>query len=152
MNLQTAYARWLLALEPPEWIPTLACKLLENGIETPSVVEVAGLHKPTNRDAAEIIERMFSELGLKPLSKREAAVMYARQIAFEVVREAIAPYVGASLLCEIWRISPDIESSLSDFVYLADIYHDPGESQDQLDELIRQSASGFLSDATAWSA
>lgn len=151
MDLHTAQARWILALDPPEWMPAFACRLLEAGRSTPAVVEVAGLQNPTNREEAATFEQMFQELGLSSLTKREAAAIYARHVAFEIVREEVSPFDGASKMYLIWRACPEIEDLIS-FIYLADIYHESSESQTELDRLIRKAAEEFLSASNAWSA
>lgn len=80
----------------------LACDLLVAGLDTPALCELAG-ESPTRlkkREATELVERMFAELGIEPLPADAAAWFLARDVA----RVILGGAVEDEWTDHLWRI------------------------------------------------
>lgn len=79
-----ALARWVLGELAPELVPELAVQAVQGGCEAPSVVLLAGLHAPTEREIEDELVGVFRELWQRaPNSTRNFAVW-----------EQLRPFIG----------------------------------------------------------
>lgn len=104
--LDRANVYWSFGWLASDKLPGVALDALEQGMESPSVLELAC------RDGSEglilhgLFEKALSELGRAPLSKLEAGRMIAREYAEEIANGKLSPIEGARL---IWKVSLDCE-------------------------------------------
>jgi hypothetical protein len=121
MDLRTLQARWILEEIAPDELHVAATELLVQGIESPALVELAGLYGASYWSAAPVVARTFAEAGLRPISREAALWRLAYWTASRVVAGATSPLEGAGTL---WRICNDLDmpESLRYFVYLAADY------------------------------
>jgi hypothetical protein len=131
LEIDLAQALWCLGQLPPEDIPEIACQALERGFDSPTIRKLAGLHKPVASDIGDLFDRAMIEMGRKPLSKKAAGLLIAKDIAAQIVRGQIDPYQGArEIWWEIWNECERPEE-LKAFVGLADGYEDEPSHREQ---------------------
>jgi hypothetical protein len=85
MTLEQAEALFVADSLPGECLPDLAVSLLESGIDCPALRQLAGLTKPTLRDAGEVFERMIRELRRTLPTRDEATWRLAKALAASVL-------------------------------------------------------------------
>jgi hypothetical protein len=131
----------------PDEVPDLATDLLVRGIESPALVELAGLIRPTFWEVSPVVERAFQEADLPPISREEALWRLAYDTARDIVDGAISPRQGANTL---WGICTDLDmpEPLRYFVYLAADYgegpREPEEEAAWFDARIRETAQELV--------
>jgi hypothetical protein len=127
MDLRTLQAHWELGIIAPEKVPDAATELLVQGVESPAVIELAGLHVPTYWQVLPVFERLVEEHALGPIPRDNALWRLAYATAHQITSGAISPLEGATRL---WRICTDLgmPDALTYFVYLAADYGEgPGD-------------------------
>jgi hypothetical protein len=122
----------------------LACAALERGVDSPSLLELAGLPHGLVREAADLFRAALSELGIEPPDEDEALWHLVRWTARQIVAGAVSPIEGASW---IWRkASYQVQEAgdLRVFVGLASEWDDHPEDRTRIEEQIVQEASELL--------
>jgi hypothetical protein len=147
MDLRTLQAQWVAGALPAERAHEAATALLLGGVESPALVELAGLYGAGRADVAPLIEQAVAEAGLMPIA-REAAFWRVAYAAAEQVRDGRStPLEGAALL---WQCATELElpEALRHFVYLAADYgegpNDPRTEAAWFDAKIRASVAELL--------
>jgi hypothetical protein len=147
MDLRTLQAQWTLEMVPPEQMPDHATDLLVRGIESPAVIELAGMVRPSFWEVSPVVERAFREAGLPALSREEALWRVAYATARSILDDLTAPREGATLLWQICN-ELDMPEPLRYFVYLAADYGEgPGTPEEEaawFDTRIRETAQELL--------
>ena len=152
MDLRTLQARWRLGMIRSDELPELATELLTGGIDSPAIVELAGLLRPTFWEASPVVERAFREGQLAPVSREEALWRIAYATARDILDGEVTPREGATTL---WYICTDLDmpEPLRYFVYLgADYGEGPREPEEQaawFDERIRETAQELIDEMPA---
>jgi len=95
MDIEVAQALYTVRRLPGEELPNIAVELLARGFDTPLVRQIAGLHRPTLRDAGALFERVLAELGRAEMSREEVARVIARDLAQRVLAGQLAPREAA---------------------------------------------------------
>jgi len=90
MTLEQAEALFVIGRLPGEDLPGLATGLLESGTDSPAMRELAGLSRPTLRDAGVVFERMIRELDRTLPTKEDAAWLLAKSLASSVLEGTIS--------------------------------------------------------------
>ena len=142
-------ARWILGLIPGEELPGIAITALESGLDGTALRETAGLFRPTIRDAGTIFKRALEEMGCKPITKLQAGVYWAKEIAGQIVTGEIDPYEGA---CRIWSDvwqECDRPEQLTPLVALASEYEDDFARRPLYAEDIIREAQKLLAEGDA---
>ena len=85
MQLAVAEALLFHAIVRREELPPVAVRLLESGIDTPTVRELAGLNESELSGAHELFRRVLQELERKAPTLEEAAETLARHLASRVL-------------------------------------------------------------------
>jgi len=135
MTIELAEALYTIGGLPGEQLPSIAMELLESGNDTPAIRMLAGIDRPTLRDAGEIFESVLLELGRKKLSKNEAAWVLARDLARRVISEKIEPREACNLGAPLTPMS-DYHSALMPF-YLGDDEYDLSfQQKEEIDRYI----------------
>lgn len=143
MDLPTLQARWRLEMIAPEEMPDLATRLLECGADSPALVELAGLLRPTFWEVSPVVQRLFEEAQMSPISREEALWRIAYTTAREILDGTVTPRTGAGVL---WQICSELDTPepLRYFVYLAADYGEgPGSREEEaawFDARIRETA------------
>ncbi len=65
-------ARWVLGGIEPEQFVAIAVCALQQGFDGTALQQIAGLSRPTQGDLGTLPERLFAEMGLRPISPNEA--------------------------------------------------------------------------------
>ncbi len=93
-------ARWKLGTLVPERIPDIACRALEQGLDTPTLCVLAAMSEPTLRDIDGALQDLICELSLDDPNATVAGMSIAKQYAAQIMAGDLAPYDGA---CRIWH-------------------------------------------------
>src|SRR5262249_31509866 len=118
MTLEFAQAQWALGLLHAESLPEVACAALEAGLYSESLCVLAGLDRPTARDARPLFEQALVELGCVPLTHAQGLRHVAGYWARQIVSGAVRPIQGAHQLSFLYPCSelPEVDM----FWHLAD--------------------------------
>jgi hypothetical protein len=121
VEIEVAQALYTLRRLPGEELSRVGVDLLQSGVDTQAVRELAGAQSNTLRDSGELFERVLLELRRPNMSARDAALVIARDLAKKVVAGAMLPRDAAergSSLC------PDAQYDelLTPFLAYADDY------------------------------
>jgi hypothetical protein len=149
--MQLAVAKWVLGLLPSESLPEIAATVLENGLDTPALRQLAGELRPTMRDAGPIFQKAVVELGITLPSKPDAGLIVAREYATEISEGITTPYEGAR---RIWReIQLEVEElkhQFDPFVYWASEREDADDParREFCENAIRAAARNLLDGAS----
>ena len=95
MNIDVAHALYSIGRLSGEDLPELASDLLASGIDTSAVRELAGLCRPTVRDAGPVFERVLADLGRPTMTVALASQVIARDLARRVVAGEMSPREAA---------------------------------------------------------
>ena len=131
----------------------LACDLLVAGVETPTVVELAG--EPPTRlrfpDAVLLVRQVLTELGVVPIDPSQAPWVVARDIAREMIAGHLLPEDGARSLWGLWW-SCDNAQEIGLMLQPLDAWNDtlPADRDDDaIRAEMRELAQGIFVAATA---
>lgn len=139
-------SRYVLNLLPPEDLPAIAIKLIENGFESKLLIHIAGMNKPTYAEIGHnIFEIALKELDIQLPNKYKAEVIYAQDIARKLLSGVLSPLEATKRL--YWDlIDGDIkEKRIEDFAILGITYeHENNKKKKQIDDLIYKQAKIIL--------
>ncbi|MCW3819876.1 hypothetical protein ONA91_36110 [Micromonospora sp. DR5-3] len=125
-----------------EELPMIAAQALAEGLDSPSLRELAGLSRGEYREARELLYQVVDELGLPNLPDADQAVWevvgsYARRI----VSGAVAPVNGAHAIAS-HAGSLGFPGPLATFAFLADLWEDNLAERVQLEQdMVREAAA-----------
>ena len=97
-SLDRAVAYWSLGWLPSDELPRVAIEALENGIESPSILELASADSGAGPHLNTVFEKVLVELGRPRLTKREAGRLIAREYAEEICTGKTTPINGLHFL------------------------------------------------------
>jgi hypothetical protein len=120
-------AKDLLDFVGPDAMPPAATRALVEGIDSPSVRQLAGMDGADNEDLRATFRSVLRELEIEIPSRREAAILVATEVARGITQGTISPYEGAT---EIWGIvvsSREHLPELDTFIYAASEWEDRPE-------------------------
>ena len=95
-------AKLALELIPSAEMPQMAQDALEAGFDSPAVLRLAVLEKPTYFEVRDVLAQASKELGLGQLTKSEAAVRIAKHLAQEVLTSGRDPLSCVKDLGSLW--------------------------------------------------
>jgi hypothetical protein len=143
IGLREAHARYVLGDLYGEDLPGLAVTLLETGLDSPAMRELAGLGRPTLREAGPTFERMLAELGEPSLSEAEAINILGAVTATLVFKGKLQPGAAADKLGALWlRLGQP--AALEGYWELADEYGCRPDDHTLIDHDVRQRLRVFL--------
>lgn len=96
MDIDLAQALYTIRRLPGEQLPQLAVDFIAAGHDTPPLRELAGLNRPTLRDAGALFEQVLSELGRGAMTHGQVAVVIAVDLAKRVVSGELPPHEAAA--------------------------------------------------------
>ncbi|MGC5018326.1 hypothetical protein [Micromonospora sp. DT47] len=130
-----------------EELPMIAAQALANGLDSPSLRELAGLSRGEYREARELLDQVIDELGLPELPDEDRAVWeVARSYARRTVFGAIAPVDGAHAIAS-HAGSLMFPEPLATFAFLTDLWQDNVGERAQLEQDIVREAEALLREA-----
>ena len=157
LSVQLIAARWRCNDIYGEDMRGIAADLLEAGFDSPSLRRLAGEIATCSADVEELVAKVIREFGLPyPMPEEQAQLIFARQLAREVIASRRLPWSAAyELECAMWGKYPKNEDLASIFA-LNDEWKWEGEAQRYVpvgtDELIGVLARlGSMSDAEIFS-
>lgn len=143
--MKSIQAQWVLGFIPTNQLPEIAADALSAGIESKSLVELAGLNGMETDDARKAFERALNELGYKSMEKADALRNYATTVSISMVESSLAPLEGAK---RIWRAT--LAANLTNFHDLDTFIYAASELEDRpQDKGLFEKA--ILEEAARWS-
>jgi hypothetical protein len=129
-----------------EELPMIAAQALADGLDSPSLRQLAGLSRGEYREARELLDQVVNELGLPELPDEDQAVWeVTRSYARRIVYGAIAPVDGAHAIA--WHAgSLMFPEPLARFALLADLWEDNVAGRVELERDIVREAGDMLRD------
>jgi hypothetical protein len=95
-------AKLALGMIGPDEMPALACDALEAGLDGPSIRRLAGLMKPSGWESDQILPAFMREACLESISREEASVRVARQLAHRILSENLDPLAFSREFWLLW--------------------------------------------------
>ena len=134
MDLRSVAARYRLGELPGEQLPDIAIALMQEGFDSQALRELAGLDRPTLRDAGHLFERVLEERGQPVPDVRSAKLSLLEYVLERIVHGDIDPCSGAYA---VWSLASELfsDQQLDEwvrFVGLASEYEDYAPARDQL--------------------
>jgi len=124
----------------------VAMDALEQGLETPSMIELASCYRIANPDHHRLFEKALAELARSPLSKAEAGRTIARHYASQICSGELPPLEGAKA---IWKITLECEALVGEFGIFGGLAtQDDGGSptlRDHINDMIVSEAKELIS-------
>jgi hypothetical protein len=121
MDIEVAQALHTIDRLPGEELPDLAAHLLAQEVDTPAVRELAGLHRPTVRDAGHLFNRILADLDRPSMSVANAAAVIARYLARRAISGEMSPREIAYQAASLYE-SAGYPHELTEFVGYSDWY------------------------------
>ncbi|MEV1142093.1 hypothetical protein [Micromonospora sp. NPDC049799] len=127
-----------------EELPMIAAQALAEGLDSPSLRELAGLSRGEYREACELLDQVVDELGLPALPDADQAVWevvvsYARRL----VSGALTPVDGAHAIAACAG-SLGFPEPLATFAFLADLWESNAAEHAQLEQDMVREAEAML--------
>jgi hypothetical protein len=72
-------------------MPGLACDALEAGLDGPSIRRLASVINPSGWETDQILPKFMAEAGLKQISRAEASMRIARDLARRILLQKLDP-------------------------------------------------------------
>ena len=108
VDLRTVAARYRLGELSGEELPDIAIALMNDGFDSQALRELAGLDRPTHRDADELFERVLEERGVVVPDQRSAQRLMLEYLLESIVRGDVDPGDGAY---NVWGLVGDLFNS-----------------------------------------
>jgi hypothetical protein len=145
-NLKSTQAQWVLGLIPSDDLPAIAGQALADGIESKSLIELAGLGRSEMQEARNLFERSLNELGCKSMEKAEALGRYAKIVSTLILASEVAPLEGAK---RIWQATRKAGLNgfhdLDGFIYAASELEERPEDKALFEKAIIEEAKSWSS-------
>jgi hypothetical protein len=139
--MKSIQAQWVLGLIPTDRLPDLATEAISAGIESKSLVELAGLDPAETDEARRLFEDVLNEIGYEGMAKAEALRAYATAISASIVKSEIAPFEGAK---KIWQATLHVGLTsfhdLDAFIYAASEWEDRPQDRSMFEKAIIEEA------------
>jgi hypothetical protein len=130
----------------PEELPSLAWDALEADLDGPSVRKLAALVNPSGWETDRILPAFMAETGLKIISRQEASVRLARQVARRILSEGLDPVVHTRDFELLW-IESGYSTSIQEVGTLDDEKHVAeyvGQTESEFREYARRALTNLL--------
>jgi len=90
---------WALNRLPSESLVQIAADWLANGLDSPSLRELAGIHLPVMSEVGPLFQQALTELHLAVPPVETARLFLAHHYAQQIIDGTVSPYAGAQ---KIW--------------------------------------------------
>lgn len=151
MDLELVAAEWEAGLLAPERVPAIAVRLMEDGLDSPSLSLAAGLLPSETADAHRLFHAALAELGVprERSTEEERGAALAAEYARRILDDEVEPYQGART---IWQLAIDHFDSetyrrvgnLDALIILADEWEQLPEQRAEIEQDIREQAKRVL--------
>ena len=145
-DLKSIQAEWVLGLIATNDLPDIAAKAVSAGIESKSLVELAGLNGNETDEARKLFGQALNELGCRSMEKAEALGRYAKIVSTLILASEVAPLEGAK---RIWQATRKAELNgfhdLDGFIYAASELEERPEDKALLEKAIIEEARSWTS-------
>jgi hypothetical protein len=121
VEIDVVHALYTLRLLPGEDMPGVGVSLLEAGVDTPAIRELAGQESATLRDTGDLFERVLAELRRPEMAFKEAVIIVARDLARKVILGTMTAREAAQR-GDSYCSRVQYHDALSPFVAYADDY------------------------------
>ncbi|MEH0018639.1 MAG: hypothetical protein V6Z89_03250 [Desulfobacter sp.] len=139
MDIQQAAAFYRLNQLTSKDLSELACSYIQAGIESESLVLLAGTINPIMSEVGNLFEKSLSELGYKLPPTNEALFSVAKYYAKQIIDEEVTPYQGAKNIW--WHVTNLLENPSKLLLYFV------GAASEIEDLPYRYTSSGYDPDA-----
>lgn len=144
MDVDLIEAMWRLEGFPPDELPDVAARALEEGYDGPALRALAGLRLPTREQVGELFDGALREMDRTPLSRMEAGMVVARDVAGKISRGELNPMEGANrIVRDVWDRCRELEG-LKRFVTLVEEQGRHPEHREVVEEGIVREARRLL--------
>ncbi len=136
----------LLGLIDVAGLSSAALAALEDDLDVPSLVALAGLSKNADeQEARSLFDRALGELNMTAPSRRDAVLCLSEQFAHRIVRGTIAPYEGAKRIWDLTRRGgTERIHELDPFIYAASEWEDRPEDRVRFERAIIDEARALI--------
>jgi hypothetical protein len=125
VDIRLMAARYRLGELRGEELPNIAVALLEGGHDSQPLRELAGLDRPTLRDAGELFEKVLAALGQEIPDERGARLLLLERVLELLVSGGVDPVNGAY---DVWYTASELFGEQREewipFEGLASVYED----------------------------
>jgi hypothetical protein len=147
-RLDVAQAQWSRDQLDIEMLPQLATNALVEGLDSPSMRQLAGLEGPDYWTALPLFERMMQELGRRKLDGRRALKLLVLNEMRRMLAGLSEPAVVANDIGRVWLAESDASDEwdeLHPFYDLAEAWAERrapwvNHTEEQIEEEIREEA------------
>jgi hypothetical protein len=130
-NFRQLAAKDLLDFVGADAMPPAATRALLEGIDSPSVRQLAGMDGADSADVRATFRSALRELAIEFSSRREAAILLATEVARRITQGTVSPYEGATEIWGIVRSSREPLPELDTFVYGASEWEERPKSRNR---------------------
>jgi hypothetical protein len=145
-NMKSIQAQWVLGLILVDDLPDIAAEALSVGIESKSLVELAGLSRSETDEARKLFGQALIELGCQRMEKAEALGRYAKIVSTSILASEVTPLEGAK---RIWQATRKAELNgfhdLDGFIYAASELEDRPEDKALFEKAIIEESRSWSS-------
>jgi hypothetical protein len=118
----------------PHEMPDLACDALEAGLDGPWIRRLASLINPSGWETDQILPKFMAETGLCQLTRTEASLRMAKDLAARILSQNLDPLSFAGDFLRLWIDADYMDvlqevGCLDDQIALADAL---GQTEDEL--------------------
>jgi len=138
--LRLLQAQWVLGEMRADHVPRICTDLLVDGYDTQSLRVLAGLTGVEIERVADLLPRMFREMGLVQPTRVQAAWCIAQNIARDILSGNVTPSDGAWMIGNFGATFDPLFPSLSIFIGLLSESDDDPEHREQYETDIRERA------------
>jgi hypothetical protein len=146
-NMKSVQAQWVLGMILADNLPDVAAEALSAGIESKSLIELAGLSRSETDEARKLFGQALIELDCQKMEKAEALGRYAKIVSTLILASNVTPLEGAK---RIWQATLKAElkgfHDLDGFIYAASELEDRPKDTALFEKAIIEEAkswSGF---------
>jgi hypothetical protein len=142
-KLRLVAAKEMLGAIGADDLAAAATEALVEGVDTPSVVRLAGMTGADSDEVRAVFAAALRELGIGTPTRREALMMLITEVARRITEGTISPYDGAT---EIWRLSLGEEDlpDLDTFAYVASEWEERPQQHKKWAAAVMAAASGLV--------
>jgi hypothetical protein len=146
-DVSLAEALWRLKLLRSDELPGVAVALLTSGTDTRLLRMLAATDGDASDEAVDLFLRMLEDLGRERMSKQDAALVYSKWVASQMISNHLDPLKGAALISDATlRVNDETFHDLDPFVYAASESEDRPEDRQFFLQAVLAEASKLLND------
>ena len=144
-DLPTAEALWRLGLLRADQLPSVGISLLSAGVDSSALRMLAATDAIQLDEGVQLFESMLSAMGRAPMSKRDAALIFARWISSKLLANDISPIEAAAVISDASvRVDDAAFHDLDVFVYASSEFQDRPEDTEMFSRAVRGEALRLL--------